>query len=32
VVVVTHDQEQAARAPRQVRLKDGRIVHDSARD
>jgi lipoprotein-releasing system ATP-binding protein len=32
VVVVTHDQEQAARAPRQVRLVDGRIVHDSARD
>jgi lipoprotein-releasing system ATP-binding protein len=32
VIVVTHDQEQAARAPRQVRLKDGRIVHDSARD
>lgn len=32
VIVVTHDQEQAARAPRQVRLVDGRIVHDSARD
>lgn len=31
VIVVTHDQEQAARAPRQVRLVDGRIVHDSAR-
>ncbi|MCL6567384.1 MAG: hypothetical protein K6T35_00475, partial [Meiothermus silvanus] len=28
VVVVTHDQEQAARALRQVRLVDGRIVHD----
>ena len=32
VVVVTHDQEQAARAPRQVRLVDGQIVHDSGRD
>lgn len=31
VVVVTHDQELAARAPRRIRLVDGRIVHDSAR-
>ncbi|MCS6855156.1 MAG: ABC transporter ATP-binding protein [Elioraea sp.] len=31
VVVVTHDQELAARASRQVRLVDGRIVYDSAR-
>ena len=29
VIVVTHDAEQAARAARQVRLVDGRIVHDS---
>ncbi len=30
VVMVTHDQDIAARAPRQVRLRDGRIEHDSA--
>jgi putative ABC transport system ATP-binding protein len=30
VVMVTHDHEVAARAPRQVRLRDGRIDHDSA--
>ncbi len=31
VVLVTHDNDVAARAPRQVRLRDGRIEHDSAR-
>ncbi len=30
VVLVTHDQDVAAHAPRQVRLHDGRISHDSA--
>jgi putative ABC transport system ATP-binding protein len=30
VVLVTHDPDVAARAPRQVRLHDGRIEHDSA--
>ena len=30
VVMVTHDHDIAARAPRQVRLRDGRIEHDSA--
>jgi putative ABC transport system ATP-binding protein len=30
VVLVTHDHEIAASAPRQVRLRDGRIEHDSA--
>ncbi len=30
VVMVTHDHEVAANAPRQVRLRDGRIEHDSA--
>ena len=30
VVMVTHDNEVAANAPRQVRLRDGRIEHDSA--
>ncbi|MCS6921753.1 MAG: ABC transporter ATP-binding protein [Elioraea sp.] len=30
VVVVTHDQELAARATRQLRLVDGRITYDSA--
>lgn len=29
VVLVTHDHDIADRAPRQVRLKDGRIEHDS---
>ena len=29
VVMVTHDHDIAARAPRQVRLRDGRIEHDS---
>lgn len=30
VVLVTHDPEVAARAPRQVRLRDGRIEYDGA--
>jgi putative ABC transport system ATP-binding protein len=30
VVLVTHDHDVAARAPRQIRLHDGRIEHDSA--
>jgi len=30
VVLVTHDNDIAARAPRRVRLHDGRIAHDSA--
>ncbi|MET0328900.1 MAG: ABC transporter ATP-binding protein [Luteimonas sp.] len=30
VVMVTHDGDIAARAPRQVRLRDGRIEHDGA--
>ena len=30
VVLVTHDPDIAAHAPRQVRLRDGRIEHDSA--
>ena len=30
VVLVTHDHEIAASAPRQVRLRDGRVEHDSA--
>jgi putative ABC transport system ATP-binding protein len=30
VVLVTHDPDVAAHAPRQVRLRDGRIEHDSA--
>jgi len=30
VVMVTHDNEVAAHAPRQVRLRDGKIEHDSA--
>jgi hypothetical protein len=28
--MVTHDPELAAAAPRQVRLRDGRVEHDSA--
>jgi putative ABC transport system ATP-binding protein len=31
VVMVTHDHDVAERAPRQVRLRDGRIEHDSTR-
>ena len=30
VVLVTHDNDIAARAPRRIRLHDGRIEHDSA--
>jgi putative ABC transport system ATP-binding protein len=30
VVLVTHDNEVAARAPRQIRLRDGKVEHDSA--
>jgi putative ABC transport system ATP-binding protein len=29
VVLVTHDHEVAARAPRQVRLRDGKVEHDA---
>jgi putative ABC transport system ATP-binding protein len=29
VVLVTHDHDVAARAPRQIRLRDGRVEHDS---
>lgn len=32
VVVITHDRDVAASLPRQVRLKDGRIEHDSVGD
>ncbi|MFF0525952.1 ABC transporter ATP-binding protein [Actinomadura nitritigenes] len=30
VVVITHDRDIAASLPRQVRMRDGRIVHDDA--
>jgi putative ABC transport system ATP-binding protein len=30
VVVITHDRDIAASLPREVRLKDGRIEHDTA--
>jgi putative ABC transport system ATP-binding protein len=29
IVVITHEQEIAARIPRQIRLRDGEIVADS---
>lgn len=29
VVVITHDAELAARMPRRIELRDGRVVHDS---
>ncbi|MBC9719571.1 ABC transporter ATP-binding protein [Streptomyces sp. TRM66268-LWL] len=32
VVIITHDREVAASLPRQVQVRDGRIVHDSSRD
>jgi len=31
VVLVTHDRDVAAHAPREVALRDGRIEHDTAR-
>jgi putative ABC transport system ATP-binding protein len=31
VVLVTHDPEVAERAPRRVRMRDGKVDHDSAR-
>ncbi|MFD0534772.1 ABC transporter ATP-binding protein [Actinomadura luteofluorescens] len=31
VVLITHDRDIAAMLPRQVRMRDGRIVHDDAR-
>ncbi|MEU8076645.1 ABC transporter ATP-binding protein [Catellatospora citrea] len=30
VVVITHDQQIAASLPRQITMRDGRLVHDSA--
>ena len=30
IVVITHDNDLAMKLPRQVAIKDGRIVHDSA--
>jgi putative ABC transport system ATP-binding protein len=30
VVVITHNRDIAASLPREVRLKDGRIEHDTA--
>jgi putative ABC transport system ATP-binding protein len=30
VVLVTHDHDVASRAPRQIRLRDGKVEHDSA--
>lgn len=32
IVIITHDREIAAGLPRQVRMRDGEIVSDSARD
>jgi len=29
VVLVTHDNDIATRAPRQVKLRDGRVEHDA---
>jgi len=29
LLVVTHDDEVAARSRRQVRMRDGRVVHDA---
>ena len=31
IVVITHDRELAAQMPRQVEIRDGAVVHDSAR-
>ncbi len=30
IMIITHDQHVAARLPRRIELRDGRIVHDSA--
>jgi putative ABC transport system ATP-binding protein len=30
VVVITHDREIAGALPRQVELRDGQVIHDSA--
>lgn len=30
VVLITHDRDIAALLPRQVRMRDGRVVHDDA--
>lgn len=30
IVVITHDNDLALQLPRQIAIKDGRIVHDSA--
>ncbi|MQY04479.1 ABC transporter ATP-binding protein [Actinomadura macrotermitis] len=30
VILITHDRDIAATAPRQIRMRDGRIVHDDA--
>lgn len=32
VVIITHDREIAAALPRRVRMRDGRVVDDSAVD
>jgi putative ABC transport system ATP-binding protein len=32
VVIITHDQEIAESLPRQVRMRDGRVVDDSTAD
>jgi putative ABC transport system ATP-binding protein len=32
LVVITHEREVAARLPRQVALRDGRIVSDNGKD
>jgi putative ABC transport system ATP-binding protein len=31
IVVITHDAEMAARFPRRIAVKDGRVIDDSAR-
>jgi putative ABC transport system ATP-binding protein len=30
VVIITHDRDIAASLPREVRIRDGRVAHDSA--
>jgi putative ABC transport system ATP-binding protein len=32
ILIITHDRDIAAAAPRHVELRDGRIVHDSSRE